>query len=303
MTWLALLWLAAAPAEVSVGHCPRVAEAEVRRLTRIELANGLGASSLGIRATVECVASEAVVRVDDPVTRKSLSRTIDLANVDPKVLARYLALAIAELVEASWAELTLPAPRVVEPSGVAPAQEARAAAEAQVRSPGPLRLEAFGVARRFPTSSLWQLGGGVRLALSGPILGGLLEVEAAHGQRATRLGDVGVDSATAALLMTGTLPLDWPVTFHGSVGDRIGVGIVTGTPFDPGVARGASFAALWLGPCAGVKTIASWRHWFASLALEGGLSLLGVQGTVNGASGPGLVGPWFGLSLGIGVRP
>jgi len=299
---LALLLLAATPADVTLERCPRVSESEVRRLTRIELANG-GSSTLRIRATVECVASEAVVRVDDPVTRKSLSRTIDLANVDAKVLPRYLALAIAELVEASWAELTLPAPRVVEPSGEAPGQEVRAAAEAQVRAPGPLRLEAFALARRFPSSKLWQLGGGVRLALSGPILGGLLEIDAAHGQRDTGLGQIAVDSATAALSLTGTVPLDSSVTFTGSLGGRVGVGIVTGTPFDSALIRGGSFAAVWLGPCASVKAIASLGHWFASLALEGGLTLLGVQGTFNGLSGPGLVGPWFGLSLGIGVRP
>lgn len=296
-----VLAIAVAAAEVQVDPCLGVAEAEVRRLTRLEL--GRSGPSAPIHASVECVKGGALVRVDDPVTRKSLARTIELKQVTSKTMARYLALAIAELVEASWAELTLPTPRVVEPLGEAPASEQRSAAAEQVRVAGPVRLEAFGVARRVFTTNLWQFGGGARILVSGPLVGGLLEVEGAHGLRPTALGTVAVDSATVALLVTLTAPSLGPVTVSGAVGARGGVGLVTGTPFDPARSSGASLLAPWIGPCGALRGIATWRSWFISLGVESGLTVVGVEGTVAGAPGPGLIGGWLGLSLGLGARP
>ncbi len=296
-----VLAFAAGAGDVQVDACLNVTEAEVRRLTRLELSRS--GPSAPIHATVECVNGGALVRVDDPVTRKSLARTIDLKHVTSKTMARYLALAIAELVEASWAELNLQAPRIVEPIGDPPGSEQRAAAVEQVRSPGPVRLEAFGVARRVFTTNLWQLGGGARVSFSGPVLGAALEVEGAHGQRSTALGTVAVDSATVSLLATLSAPELGAFTLSGGLGARGGVGLVTGTPFDPISSRGGSLLAPWLGPCVTLRGIATWRAWFVSLNVESGLTLLGVQGTVSGARGPGLVGPWLGLSLGVGARP
>lgn len=244
----------------------------------------------------------ALVRVDDPVTRKSLSREVDLSRVPAKTLPRYLALAIAELVEASWAELTLPR-RVVEPTGLAPPAEVRAAAEAQVRAPGPVRLEGFGVARRLLATNFWQVGGGGRAFISGERWGGELELEAAHGARHTSLGLVSADSVTLAAELTWRAPEQGALTFVAGAGGRAGLGFITGTPSDVTQATGGTIASAWVGPC--VSARGEWRlgALFLSATLEGGLSLLGLRGTIAGAGGPGLAGAWLGLSLGFGGRP
>ena len=71
-----------------------------------------------------------VVLVTDP--RFSLDRTIDLKEA-PRARARLLALAIVELISASWTELETNPDPVVPPAGVRAAPEARRAALGAVR--------------------------------------------------------------------------------------------------------------------------------------------------------------------------
>jgi hypothetical protein len=58
----------------------------------------------------QCVvdAASVTLHVDDAVTRKHVERFVDLGDVRGSVRTRALALAVAELLRASWAELELP---------------------------------------------------------------------------------------------------------------------------------------------------------------------------------------------------
>ncbi len=51
-----------------------------------------------------------VLEVDDALTNKSVRREVDLGDVPASGRPRALALAAAELLRASWAELALPPP-------------------------------------------------------------------------------------------------------------------------------------------------------------------------------------------------
>jgi hypothetical protein len=78
----------------------------------LSVAGETGVSPIA-RVTVEmprcdAEASEFLVIVDDATTRKSVLRTVDLADIPAATRPRALALAIAELLRASWLELALP---------------------------------------------------------------------------------------------------------------------------------------------------------------------------------------------------
>lgn len=53
-------------------------------------------------------ADEALLSIDDELTHKSVQRRVSLAELSPSARPRALALALAELLRATWAELALP---------------------------------------------------------------------------------------------------------------------------------------------------------------------------------------------------
>ncbi|MEM1417358.1 MAG: hypothetical protein AAGH15_20840 [Myxococcota bacterium] len=163
------------PLRLVVEACALVPAAEVRRIVAIELrgrlADAVTPDEDTTRASVTCE-SAVEITVDDPITGKTLLRTIALTDRDPEVRARVLALAIVELVSASWAELvTNPEPRVV-PQRVAPpepevvetaAEVARELEDRPFQVGGYVSLRAR--AGFFPTQRLAVAGPGVRVAL------------------------------------------------------------------------------------------------------------------------------------------
>src|SRR4029077_7676204 len=93
------------------------------------------------RATAQSVGpwggDSASLRVLDPTTGKSVERSVALAQAAPTARARLLALAIAELVAASWSELeSNPQPKAPPAEPLAPV-EAREAAR-RVVEPRPI---------------------------------------------------------------------------------------------------------------------------------------------------------------------
>ena len=125
---------------LEVDPCVQADVAEVRRIVGIELgalledrepaggaATTKGASDT-TRVTVACAGPLVELRVDDPLTGKGLTRPIDLSTSSATARSRLLAIAIAELVAASWTELeSNPHPRVV-PAGPPASTAAREAA-------------------------------------------------------------------------------------------------------------------------------------------------------------------------------
>lgn len=115
--------------------CPVLDAAEVRRILEAELGTDLLAYDAAwvTVITLRCEESVARVKVEDPVTRKVVSRGLNLDAVPEGSRSRLVALATAELVVATWAELELIAVPSVEPTGTRPPQEAVAAALEVVR--------------------------------------------------------------------------------------------------------------------------------------------------------------------------
>jgi hypothetical protein len=73
------------------------------------------------------------MRVDDPLSKKTVTRGFDTGPLDRRARARWIALAASELVLSSWAELeTNPTPKI-EPEGPPAPAPARRAAQAAVR--------------------------------------------------------------------------------------------------------------------------------------------------------------------------
>ncbi|MGC4092848.1 MAG: hypothetical protein QM756_34185 [Polyangiaceae bacterium] len=83
---------------------------------------------------VQCNGSKVVVEVHDPLSRKIVQRRFDFGPAASRARGRLVALAAAELVLASWAELAvLPAPRV-EPEGPPPSPVQRELARKHVEA-------------------------------------------------------------------------------------------------------------------------------------------------------------------------
>src|SRR5688572_3766702 len=104
--------------------CAAVPGAEVRRLAGMELgtlfADEDAAATSPMDVQVECEADLITLRVNDQITGKQLIRSITLAEAPPNARGRILALAVVELIQASWSELeTNPSPKV-PPAGVSP---------------------------------------------------------------------------------------------------------------------------------------------------------------------------------------
>jgi hypothetical protein len=109
--------------ELAVTSCaPEIDAAGLRALLELELADdgvaevvaapapGPSAPAVAIEIATECSASALTANLvaRDRTTRKILRRAIDLSDVSPRSRVRALALAVAALLHASWAELTLP---------------------------------------------------------------------------------------------------------------------------------------------------------------------------------------------------
>jgi hypothetical protein len=115
--------------------CGELDEREMRRLVAAEL----GAMQVEQRGpgvtlvSVHCGGLRVVIRVDDPLSKKTVQRAFDTGPMDPRARARWIALAASELVLSSWVELeTNPAPQV-QPEGPAVPAPVRRAAQAAVR--------------------------------------------------------------------------------------------------------------------------------------------------------------------------
>ncbi len=176
----------------------------------------------------QCVldASSLTVQVDDAVTRKHVERTVDLSDVSGAIRTRTLALAVAELLRASWAELELPE---VPESAVLVPETLRAAMRTRLAEP---RERAIGSANyqanvgtslvaivappalRVPNeTAVWWLGvalmgvnerpgrGGVRLSLDRVSLQTRTWSWWIRGELGT---DVGVVDDRLGTLLTGT---------------------------------------------------------------------------------------------------
>lgn len=192
---------------------------------RLDLATpGAPADATLARLTVEFPACEAhpeqfLLAVDDAATRKSVRRVVDLSDVGATGRPRALALALAELLRASWLELTLPTapePAAPVPAPIQDAVRLRVRAVAPAQQPAPRTAppgwspSVFGAVegRLFLQTSTGL--GGFRLGIAAltPALGDGLRLRlradggAAFGGASVTLGDAEVWLATGGLALT-----------------------------------------------------------------------------------------------------
>ena len=299
--------------QLDIDPCVAVSRDEVRRVVSVELGALLSDATApaGDRTRVNVTCSESVValRVDDPLTGKSLARTVDLGAAIERARARLLALAVVELISASWTELDVnPQPRV-PPAGLRSSPEARQAALATVRAqseratPLRLRLLALGGGINFFSNAGFLGGGGLRLARDHRRrIGWMVDVQATHGTSNASLGTVSTDVLSAGAAFVFCQP--WTrVSLRLGGGLRGGAVRLSGvpTPSAPD-AHGAAFWGAWVGPMAlGNVTVIATRRLVIDAAVEGGYVVAPVGGLVAGRREVAVDGAWIGFQLGIGI--
>jgi hypothetical protein len=259
------------------------------------------------RLSVTCEAEVATLEVSDPVTGKSLRRRIDLASVPAAARARLVALAIVELVSASWYELLSDA-EPVAPRVDATASEPtrRAAAEAVRRRALPAPARAF----RLGISGAGRFGGRPAFVSPGLVVfgehdlwGGLAAGLDLWGERATvgtSLGDVQISTLSAGLFVLARADLG-AIAVEGGPGARLGVAWLEGLP-SQNAGRGDSLVAPVAGAIVVARVLATVTPGLVvALGAEGGWTTRSVGALVGGVREVSLEGPWAGLSLGFGI--
>jgi hypothetical protein len=291
---------------LAIDTCAAVESAEVRRIAGVELDSlledeGAAPDASATRVHVRCDGALLKLHVDDPVTRKSLDRSVDLGNREKKARARLLALAIAELVSASWTELVANPEPKVEPVGPPPSiAEKRVVRDVVVRKEarGASRLRAAATLRSFVSWSGPLVGGQLAIEHDLPrIFGGSLALDLDHGARATTLGDA----------TTTTLSLTPMVTLHGALGPfalraglgpRVGVAWLRGEPARSNV-TGFTVSGAWVAAMTRVALSVPIGPLSVELGGEAGYGILPVVGLVNGTREVAIDGLCLGGSMGV----
>jgi hypothetical protein len=272
--------------------------------------------------SAESVAFE--VRIDDLVTRKHVERTIDLAEVAVSARPRALAIAIAELLRASWAELALAEAPPGAPAEIVQAIRVRAAGLRDAHAladpiapppsppaPGPpttreprIAIAAAFVARTFPGARASPLGGRLSLDLVPiPELVIRIDAEVALGTSLDPLGAIDLGYATLGLTAALTVALGDLVL--ASIGPRIAAGAAwaSGRPYDP-----STISASGVGPTLLLGGAIELDVRLAGpLALRFGISAdgaaIGYQARVSGIPVAGIAGGGVAAWAGVAIEP
>jgi len=289
---------------LTVGPCPGVDESEVRRILPIELDTPLVAAPdvSALAVSVQCDGSRALVRV---AATRPLERNLDLATTPAIARARFLSLAIAELVSVAATQRAAPPPaRAPAPPGgpAGPAGPAPPPTEAPRDPPPPWLVEALVHERASLAAGLVAWGGGARLvhvASSG--VEWAVDARGESGAVGVSLGSVDVTTGSLGASL-GLRRSAGPLVLRGAAGARFGLSRLAGDPSNASATRSGSFLAAWGGPCLdlGVDAVLGSRL-VLGLAGEAGADVVPAHGLVNGARDVDLGGAWVGARLSLGV--
>lgn len=309
--------LPAEPVTVEIDACVAVDHAQVRRHLAIELGTEqpvapsevTGKSLARVRCPDPEYPEHVELYVDDKVTAKSLSRSVDLGLSDPAVRPRLLALALAELLFASWAELLLtPQPKVPPLAApVLPATRRATSDEVAKKLPRPLpplgvRLLALGSAQWLFRGTAVHGGGALRVAGDHPHrLSWELDLGARYSATATALGAITstLIDAKPALLVHHRLP---HLILRAGLGLRVGAARLDGLASDATITKGATLWGPYGGPLATLGLTATASRLRMELSAEAGYVLWKVIGRVEGYPAVAIDGPFVGVHLGIGLH-
>lgn len=262
-------------------------------------------------------ATALALSIDDAVTRKSVRRSVDLSDIPASGRARALALAAAELLRASWAELALaptapesapPPPRVraamvvrlldaLRRRGDLPAPAPQPVVEAPSRWSAGLSFAAL----TFPAANAALLGGRGTLSFApSPRWPLRLRLDAGvhTGTAFDPLGEIDLGLATAALAATLQAGGERVAL---ELGPRFEAGWawVNGRPSVAGVRAGQGDAGVFFVSVVASLRVRVSRRWWTTLDATAGTALQPVVIESGTARAAGFTGPM--LSIGLGV--
>jgi hypothetical protein len=255
-------------------------------------------------------AREVKVAVVNPATKKTVRRTVAIADTPAPARPRLLALAVVELFRASWPELARSDPPKVEPAPPAPAvpppktQEPRAEAAPPAAPPSRVGLwlafdGRWSVGIGQPTTAVDGARVGVSIALAPRSLRLIADVGAGYGHGSDPLGNIDLVLASGALGLAGDLSI-------GSAHLELGVAIEPGAAWAAGRAsnprdRGSTVVDFVLVTSALATLRAPVKDRVSLLVTtSAGPVLRGVQLLANAHSAGGLAGGLLGLRAGVG---
>lgn len=291
---------------VSIGivGCDAALARETQRIAAIELRATLvdtPPDSSVTQVTASCAGDLAALEVIDPTTGKSLGRTVALTEAASNGRARLLALAIAELVSASWSELqSNPEPRARPATPLAPAS-AREAARTAVADRR-FELAAFVDAHVLASGDV-LFGGGARFDLwLSPLVFARFDGQANYGQLDRPAGSVAV------LMPSAAATVGVARSVGAALRPALGAGLRGGYLWMNGVAdgttaTGAGQRGVWLGPEVTLE-LSLWpgARVHPTVGVAAGWHLVGVRGTVDDGRDVRATGPWGGVSAAVAVR-
>ena len=288
---------------IVVVGCNDALAREAQRIAAVELRAALVAGTpdqATTQVTATCSAHSAHLRVVDPTTGKSLERSVALSQAAATARARLLALAIAELVAASWSELeSNPEPKAPPAVPLAPP----AAREAARSAIAPRRIELAAVADAHLLASRDLIfGGGARTEVwVSPTFFLRFDALVHHGELSRQSGTIAVTMPSLSGGFGACLCATW-LRPSMSLGARAGYAWMSGVAGD-GVTTGTRHEGAWVGPELAVE-LSGWprARVHPVLALSVGAHVVGVRGTVEGGRDVMATALWGGLSLGVAVR-
>lgn len=313
--WTQLGWAAGSSSPqvaLQIDDCAAVSPADVRRWLQLELGEQVltlpDASSSTSVARVGCEEPGRLsVRIDDPLTGKSIWRSIDLSSQVESVRARLLAVAIVELLYASFAELLLDqrteiaTPKPAQP--VAVVQAVSGLLEDKLKQPlPPLGVElgvvaSIAVQQDAPTL---LAGGGLRLLADTHYhLGWDVDLQYLFARTEGSLGSVRSDRIGGRLAIHGQVRLS-KLVIRGGGGLRLGLVRHVGEPSDALTTVGSVQWGPWVAPVLVGSLSVAIARLRLDLALEGGYVVVPVRGHAAGLETTSLSGPQLLISLGIG---
>jgi hypothetical protein len=288
---------------IVVVGCNDALAREAQRIAAIELRAALvegTPDAATTEVTAGCNEELVKLRVVDPTTGKSVERSVALSQAAPSARARLLALAIAELVAASWSELeSNPEPKAPAAAPLA-APEAREAAREAI---APRLIELAAVA---DVHLLWSrdliLGGGARTEIGiTPALFVRVDALVHHGELGRASGTISLTmpSLSGAL---GVCLCAAALRPSLSLGARAGYAWLNGVAANEATS-GSRQQGAWLGPELALE-LSAWprARVHPVLALSVGAHLVGIRGTVDGGPDVKATALFSSLSLGAAVR-
>ena len=223
------------------------------------------------RVAVRCSAGAAALQVADPLTTKVVTRSIALQDVHPSARARVLAIAIAELVSASWFELERARRDVREAAVVsAPVRQERAAAIRAVRARSPTWQASLGLGPALwlsPSAPETGFGGSLQFTADSPGPAALL-LDLNGWFASARVGLGELHTSAFSLGAFGLLRAELsPFALYGGAGVRLGWAHVRGQSDEPTRAREGAVGGPWFGPAVAAGAALRISGWGALLLL------------------------------------